>query len=205
MSTDRFEDWLKDAARQAYNPPPEPPREAMWAEIERARIRRRGGSWLRRPLPWWAGAVAAALVVGIGLGRLLERQRAGVERPVASAPAPTPPAAFQVAALEHLDRTEVLLTAFRADTRAGRVDGDLSPWARELLATTRLLLDSPAAEEPEIQLLLRDLELVLVQIAQFPANRTPGELELINQALDERDIVTRLRVRVPPGPITVRS
>jgi hypothetical protein len=144
-------------------------------------------------------------MVGIGLGQLLERQRAGVEMPVASAPAPTPSVAFQVAALEHLDRTEILLTAFRADARAGRVDGDLSPWARDLLATTRLLLDSPAADEPEIQALLKDLELVLVQIAQFPANRSRGELELIDHALDAHDIVTRLRVAVPPGPITVRS
>jgi hypothetical protein len=205
MSTDRFEDWLRDVARREFNPPPELPREAMWARIDAVRARRRGGNWLRRPLPWWGGAVAAALVVGIGLGRLLERQRADAETPVASAPARTPPATFQVAALEHLGRTEILLTAFRADARAGRVDGELSPWARDLLATTRLLLDSPAAEEPEIQALLKDLELVLVQIAQFPANRSRDELELINQALDERDIVTRLRVRVPPGPITVRS
>jgi hypothetical protein len=114
-------------------------------------------------------------------------------------------ATFRLAALEHLVKTEVLLTSFQVDARAGRVDYGLEPWARELLSTTRLLLDSPAATEPRLEGLLRDLELVLVQIAQYPESRGPGELELIDQALLDNDVITRLRLAVPSGPLLVRS
>lgn len=114
-------------------------------------------------------------------------------------------AAFHLAALEHLGRTEYLVTAFQSDIRTGHVDPGLEGWARELLATTRLLLDSPAATEPRLEGLLRDLELVLVQIAQYPASRTPDELELIDQAILQNDVVTRLRLTVPAGPLPVRS
>jgi hypothetical protein len=112
---------------------------------------------------------------------------------------------FRLAALEHLVRTEVLLTSFQVDAQAGRVDLGLEGWARELLSTTRLLLDSPAATEPRLERLLRDLELVLVQIAQYPESRAPGELELIDQALLDNDVITRLRLAVPSGPLQVRS
>jgi hypothetical protein len=114
-------------------------------------------------------------------------------------------ATFRLAALEHLVKTEVLLTSFQVDARAGRVDYGLELWARELLSTTRLLLDSPAATEPRLEGLLRDLELVLVQIAQYPESRGPGELELIDQALLDNDVITRLRLAVPSGPLLVRS
>jgi hypothetical protein len=99
----------------------------------------------------------------------------------------------------------VLLTTFQVDARAGRIDSGLEQWARELISATRLLLDSPAAEEPRLAVLLRDLELVLVQIARYPESRTEGELELIDQALLENDVITRLRLAVPSGPLLVRS
>lgn len=112
---------------------------------------------------------------------------------------------YRLAALEHLVKTEVLLTSFQQDAREGRIDNGLELWARELLSTTRLLLDSPAATEPRLEGLLRDLELVLVQIAQYPESRTAGELELIDQALLDNDVITRLRLAVPSGPLLVRS
>jgi hypothetical protein len=47
-------------------------------------------------------------------------------------------------------------------------------WARDLLTTTRLLLDSPAGADPARRELLETLELVLVQIARLPRADSPG-------------------------------
>src|SRR5437868_4037942 len=63
----------------------------------------------------------------------------------------------------------------------------------------RLLLDSPAALDPELKGLLDDLELVLAQIARLPARPRGGrdasrsELELITRSLEQHDVVPRLR------------
>jgi hypothetical protein len=319
MKNDEFDDILGEVARRSYNPPPPVPRDAIWAALEAARTRRGGAdeiaagapasgagadpgpapiSVLERrrpsgpPVRWWGLGIAATLALGIGIGRVVERQVAPGAVPivapvpgamagpgaasvpnvlaapgVASEPGTTPvtgvtpmvgvtpmagaapmagtsvgvgapavviethpavegsrsgatprvtPASprsageamsstYRLAALEHLVKSEVLLTTFQVDARAGRVDSGLELWARELLSTTRLLLDSPAAAEPRLEGLLHDLELVLAQIAQYPESRTAGELELIDQALLDNDVITRLRLAVPSGPLLVRS
>jgi hypothetical protein len=64
------------------------------------------------------------------------------------------------------------------------------------LLTTRLLLDSPSGADPSMRNLLEDLELVLVQVVRLEKERAPSrstELELIRQALDQRDVIPRLR------------
>src|SRR4030095_11354752 len=69
--------------------------------------------------------------------------------------------------------------------------------AGELLSTTRLLLDSPAAaSDPRLKNLLEDLELVLAQLARLPAEHGKTELNLIREALVQRDVVPRLRSAV---------
>ena len=75
----------------------------------------------------------------------------------------------------------------------------LEPWARDLLTSTRLLLDSPAAADPRLGPLLGDLETVLVQIVQLPAARAAQERQIIAQSLDEGDLLTQLRTAVPAG------
>nr|NIP79830.1 hypothetical protein [Gemmatimonadota bacterium]NIQ54644.1 hypothetical protein [Gemmatimonadota bacterium]NIU74855.1 hypothetical protein [Gammaproteobacteria bacterium]NIX44747.1 hypothetical protein [Gemmatimonadota bacterium]NIY08988.1 hypothetical protein [Gemmatimonadota bacterium] len=76
MTEDRFEEFLRDVA-PGYNRPPEPPRDEMWTAIrERLGLPDEDTSPavipLRRRRPWLLGvvAVAAALVVGFGLGRI---------------------------------------------------------------------------------------------------------------------------------------
>jgi hypothetical protein len=65
--------------------------------------------------------------------------------------------------------------------------------AGELLTRTRLLLDSPAASDPSMRTLLEDLELVLAQIVHLQNNQSHTELDLINRALEQRDVIPRLR------------
>ncbi|HEV2148403.1 MAG TPA: hypothetical protein VGR37_13455 [Longimicrobiaceae bacterium] len=153
---------------------------------------------------WWGAGVAAVLLMGISIGRLT----VGAERPSAvavGAPAPAPRAAHHVAATQHLSRVEVLLTTARTEAAAGSVDQQTVAWARELLSTTRLLLDSRAAADPELRLLLEDLEMVLAQIVQLPAGTAPEavveeELGLVKDAIERRDVLPRLRGAIPAGP-----
>jgi hypothetical protein len=71
--------------------------------------------------------------------------------------------------------------------------------ARQLLATNRLLLDSPAAIDPATRLLLEDLELVLAEIAQLAPRPNSPDLDLINEGLERGAVMSRLRTAVPSG------
>jgi hypothetical protein len=226
MMDDRFDDLLRDSARE-YNDPPETPREEIWQRIvaERAestkadeaesdlsahpigRVRHIRRLTVR-PLAWAAG-IAALLALGIGLGRLT------VDRPqtvTTQAPAPAAAAAprvsvtaYRLATTEHLSQSEAFLTLFRASVR-GRGDERLaSATARQLLATNRLLLDSPAATDARTRLLLQDLELVLAEIAQLSAQPRSRDLQLITEGMEQGGVLSRLRTAVPAGTSATRG
>lgn len=108
----------------------------------------------------------------------------------------TPPSdALALAAREHLAQAETFLVLFRASINAGqRVEPVVPATARYLLASNRLLIDSPAAEEPGMRRLLSDVELVLAQIAQMPADSADTTDErLITDGIAQRDLLLRIR------------
>src|SRR5204863_8387482 len=90
------------------------------------------------------------------------------------------------------------LTSFRAAARHGEVDAQITTWARNLLTTTRLLQAS-AAEDPTMKRLLDDLELVLVQIAQYKSANPhrAEELELIEHSIERRGVIGKLHTNIP--------
>jgi hypothetical protein len=309
MTTDdRFDDRLREAARDYNAPPASVPRDEMWERIAAARAARRAGGSGAAPPPraagddtgvpdevtspapdvivlptrrrrWqsaaWARALAAALLlaVGIGIGRLstgttsapsaagtpgdprlaaenptppprttspdvlrsssstapstelaansprastgTPRDRApsagpdsrpATRTPAVEAESPGPtaesPLPYRLAAAEHLALTETLLTTVSADARAGRADSSITLWARDLLGTTRMLLDSPAARDPKLARLLQDLELVLAEVAQLHPTRGGEELRAIDRAVRQRGVLSRLRATMPAGPIS---
>lgn len=107
-------------------------------------------------------------------------------------------APYRVAAGEHLIRAEALLVSLRSDLRSGRRDSTIAVWAGDLLGTTRMLLDSPAGEDRQMKRLLEDLELVLAQIARLhQATGEAADLELIDDAVRQRQVMTRLRALSP--------
>jgi hypothetical protein len=118
----------------------------------------------------------------------------------AGAPAPT--LAQRITTGDHLGRVEVFLTGFRAEARSGKADTVAPEEARRLLAATRILLDSPGGRDTRIQPLLEDLELVLAEIAQLPAE-AGEDLNLITTGLDRRGTIARLRSAVPTGAAPV--
>jgi len=203
MLDDRFDDQLRESAKE-YNVPPETPRDAMWAAIQAKKAERTQASvrFLR-----WPAAIAALLAIGIGLGRM----SAPRTEPTPVTVAATEPAsrltgvAYQVATTEHLGQAEAFLTLFRTSVRRGGNEQLASATARHLLATNRLLLDSPAARDSRTRLLLQDLELVLAQIAQLPPRPSSPDLDLITDGLKDSGVMSRLRTAVPSGTSTTQG
>lgn len=212
MMDDRFDDVLRDLA-QEYNPPPETPRELMWARIQAVRRERERRRQQLRVLysPWtrWGVGIAAALAIGIGIGRYALQQGPGVG-PVAATPEPAAATAgspkpsrlaYQMTATQHLSRAELFLTSFRASPQPGAQDGEFWRGAGELLSSTRLLLDSPVRDDPVLRGLLEELESVLVQVVQLSyAQGRDTELELITQGMERKGLLPRLRTAIPAGP-----
>jgi len=203
---EKFNDWLQEAAK-GYHAPRPTPRDEMWARIETERARRAPRPMIElRPWMRWGLAAAAVLTLGIGIGRWTAQQGTGNGASLASADtAGSGNVVYQVAAMQYLSRTETFLTGFRADLRAGRADSRFTGQARDLLTTTRLLLDSPAADDPRMRALLEELELVLVQISQLGAGRNARDTDLITQDMDQRSVLPRLRSAIPAGPVPVRT
>ena len=196
MTDDRFDERLRQAA-QDYNRPPATPREELWRRIEAARAARRRIIVLRPVLGWGMG-IAAVLALGVGIGRW---SATGSPPSPGGAGAGERASAFvyQLAAAQYLTRTEALLTGFRAEARAGGPTTPFALQARDLLCTTRLMLDSPAARDIRLKSLLEDLELVLAQIAQLPSSGDRDDAQLINQGLERRSVLLRLRTASPAG------
>ena len=213
-----LEEPLRSAAQQ-YHEPPAVPREEMWTVIAASRhaaradatgtlpFRRSVVPSFRRPAFRLGAGIAALLVLGIGIGRFTAPgQDAGVprasvaERTMGSPADPSaPPPAYQLAAERHLEQSELYLTLFRTSVRTGRTDDIGTGTARELLMSNRLLLDSPASQDPRVRRLLEDLELVLAQIAQLPAASRDADAGYITDGMEAGSVLPRLRSATSEG------
>lgn len=201
MQDDRFEQRFQDAARR-YHQPPEldaSARESMWAEVEA----RHFAPHRRYRIPTWIG-LAAAIVIGVALGRFTPLDRLLHPAPAVPAPIATPivaaassrlpvPAVYEPTTSQYLGQTAALLVALPSEVHGGRADRPFIDRAQNLLLTTRLLLDSPAAQDVKLRGLLDDLEVVLAQVVRLQSERDSTDLDLINQALEQRDVLPRLR------------
>ena len=211
MDDQRFDDLMRDAAPSFREPPP-PPLEAMWAGIERQHF---GVPARRNPWQRWYGPVlgmAATLLLGIGIGRVTSPQAPAAGGTATLAAAPTsPPEAFddvtgpyRAVTSRYLGQAVALLVSLPSSGDY-KADRKLVEHAGELLSTTRLLLDSPAADDPELKVLLDDLELVLAQVVRLSGRRHDQELEMITDALEERDVLPRLQNAVTSFPLSATN
>jgi hypothetical protein len=209
MDDDQLDESLRAAARE-YHLPPETPRDAMWRVIEaQRRADRARHATLRRWVPW-AAAAAALLAVGVGIGRLsAPGTRGPAPAPVAATATAVGPrvneTAYRLVTVEHLSQSEAFLTLFRASVRSGGEERLASATARQLLATNRLLLDSPAGRDRKTHVLLEDLELVLAEIAQLSPEATAGDRKLIREDMERGGMLARLRTVVPAGATPTRG
>ena len=178
--------------QERWHVPPPPPADAIWTGVERALVTGRAPRRPDRPWTLMIGSIAAALILGVLVGR------ASVGRPAramvmdsASATADLEPYRRTVEQL--LGQSAVLLASLPQGAGAASGEGAIAEQGSQLLATVRLLLDSPIGSDPRLSALLADLELVLVQVARLESVHPDDELLLIHDALDARDIVPRIR------------
>ena len=213
MTDERFDELMRDAA-QTYNRPPDAPLDQMWEAVERTAWtaeqtdRASRGTRFTLRFPGWA--IAATLILGIGIGRasLTFNHAASAPTTIPGAPVSAKTVAtarpdsaadqpYEAETSRYLGQTAALLIALPSEMRAGRADDQFVARAGELLTRTRLLLDSPAASDPTMRSLLDDLELVLAQVVRLQNNQeSRTELDLINRALEQRDVIPRLRTAV---------
>ena len=210
MNDERFEELMRDAAI-SYRRPPNAPLDEMWQSIE-AEL---DASVVAAPRRFTARTLltsqwmrfAAVLVLGIGIGRVwTSRQHdavtsttptiVGVQGGASTAAPKAVATAYDAATTRYLDQTAALLVALPNEIRAGHANGQFIARAGDLLLTTRMLIDSPASTDPAMRNLLEDLELVLAQIVRLQSERGRTEMDLINQAMEQRDVLPRLRSAV---------
>ena len=196
--------------KQSWRIPRDPPLDQIWQAVEArafpSSTPRRTWRWSRTLLP-----LAAMLVLGFGIGQLspallrksaVTRELAGTTPAVPDTPArlASDAAPFVGIAADYLERVTALLVTLADANRRGQPLEQSAAQARDLLATTRLLLDSPQAGYPHLQALLDDLELVLAQIARLPRRAAQPDVYLIDQTLDQREVLPRLRVMLAENP-----
>ncbi|WP_309671309.1 hypothetical protein [Gemmatimonas sp.] len=220
-----LEPWMLELAREAADELDADvvvPREMMWARINRDRHAESGAmssSPVTRVFPWtrvWTrvAAIAAVLVGGVAIGRYVvpaaptmvaatdsvplsnERARQGARLgPDALAELPQSSDPVRVAMGEHLARTVALLTTVRDQDPSMGPGADVSAWARDLLSTTRLLIDEPQRRDERTRRLLQDLELVLVQIIQARGS-APETQRAPKETIRETNLLPRVRAIV---------
>jgi hypothetical protein len=206
MDDERFDDLIRNLPDDFKVPGP--PLEEMWQVIENAHFNNRVSSasrvWMQST-PWLAAA--AALLIGIGIGRYYPSRNAGTTSPSSPATASntgTPNAdtsavadAYRDQTNQYLGQAAALLISLPAKDGTLKANATFANKAADLLVTTRLLIDSPAAtQDPKLRSLLEDLELVLVQIARLRGERNKGDLDLIHQAVEQGDVISRLNSAV---------
>jgi hypothetical protein len=199
--TDELNKEILDAA-QSYRSAGRVPRDEIWekiAPVVLAGSRRRSRlaspfNRIARFLPVHPLSAAALVTFGILLGA------AGDNLLRYGSPSGAPPAVrTQVPEVaSHLASADSLIRVFTLASTSGRVRSDLEPWARELVEQNRSVERTTPTSDKALRTLLRDLDLVLEQIAQYAA--LPGgnnaELDLIEDAIRARQLSDQLRFAV---------
>jgi hypothetical protein len=171
--------------------------EKTWLNL-RDRLPERG-SFLRKffgPQQKWAlaGAMAVLLAAAFLAGRFWPRQ----VQPIAQ----QPPSQVNrqrvvlVAVGDHLERSQMLLVEImNADTKGPINFSSEQAEARELLDSNHLYrVSSQQAGDPQVARLLDQLGRVLAEIANGPAEVSPGDLEQVRHTIQSEGLLFKVRV-----------
>jgi len=175
----------------------------VWARLEPAlgedRTANRESSW--RAFFWFpqwalAGGVAALVFAAFMAGRFSGGVPAGITPETGSIAAASPERVLHAAVGDHLDRTQIMLSELvnndvdQADAFAGEQER-----ASDLVAVNRLIRQSAAQSGDEgVADVLEDLERVLLEIANAPADVTSNELSDLKSRISAQDLLFRVRV-----------
>jgi anti-sigma factor RsiW len=172
----------------------------VWARLEPQLDAHASSSW--RTFFWfpqWAlgGGVAALVLAAFVAGRVSGGDPGGVT-PAPSAVAESAPNdnLLHTAVGDHLDQTQMMLAELvnndvdQADLFAGEQER-----ASDLVAVNRLIRQSAAqAGDAGVADVLEDLERVLLEIANAPADVTSNELSDLKSRITAQDLLFRVRV-----------
>lgn len=172
----------------------------LWAKLQ---------DQLEAPQPWWrrltsdgpvrwamAGTLAAVLIGAFLAGWLAREVAAPPPAPTEASAAPVRTRVLIVAVGDHLERTQMVLSDVlnTGDLTGAELVGDRAR-ASDLVSANRLFRQSAAlAGDASMDEVLEELERVLVEIANAPADLSAAELDALRERIERRGLVFRVRV-----------
>ncbi|MGE0865173.1 MAG: hypothetical protein AB7P34_14855 [Vicinamibacterales bacterium] len=171
----------------------------VWARLEPQLDANTASTW--KALFWFpqwalAGGIAALVLVAFMAGRFTGGVPAGVAPESGVVADASPVRVLHAAVGDHLDRTQMMLTELvnndvdQADMFAGEQER-----ASDLVAINRLIRQSAAQSgDAGVVDVLEDLERVLLEIANAPADVTSNELSDLKDRITAQDLLFRVRV-----------
>lgn len=146
----------------------------------------------RRPwLRWWtlAPALGAVIVIAFVAGMLTDQQRQAGFSPRARE------RVLLMAMSDHLERSQIVLAEL---LNASPANADLAgerERARDLLDENRLLSETALhMGDRSDAALLDDLERVLLDVANGPANLPPDDLEMLQRRIESEGLLFKVRI-----------
>lgn len=172
--------------------------EKTWLNI-RDRLPEKGGFFRRffTSQPKWAvaGLMAVLLVAAFLAGRYWPRPQ---PPQVAQQPAKADPERVVLVAVgDHLEKSQMLLVEImNTDTKGGAIDlSSEQAAARDLLDSNHLYrLSAQQAGDPRVAHLLDQLGRVLTEIANGPAEVSPGDLQQVRHTIQSEGLLFKVRV-----------
>jgi hypothetical protein len=169
-----------------------------WARLEPALDANRSGLKRFFWFPQWAlaGGVAALVVAAFVAGRVSGGDPAVTTAPSAMVADVEPGRALQTAVGDHLDRTQMMLVELaNAATDGADVLALEHQRAEDLVAANRVIRHSALQSgDGQVVDILEDLERVLLEIANAPADATSNDLTALQSRITREDLLFRLRV-----------
>lgn len=182
---------------------PEPPdylAQKVWLHVRDRMDERRAWDW-----KWFfsparfatAGAVAVLVLAAFLAGRFWPGPppAPGPEPTVQGAGGVNPDRVVLVAVGDHLERSQMLLIEIMNTDLKDRVDlSHEQERARNLLDNNRLYRLSAQTTDPTVAPVLDELERVLTEIANSPAQPSANDLRVIRTSIQSQDLLFKIRV-----------
>jgi hypothetical protein len=171
--------------------------EKTWLNL-RDRLPEKGGFLGRLFSPQRKWALAGAMVMLLAVAFLAGRFWPRSVQPIAQQPPPqvNPQRVILVAVGDHLERSQMLLVEIMNSDAKGPINfSSEQAEARDLLDSNHLYrVSSQQAGDPQVARLLDQLGRVLAEIANGPAEVSPGDLEQVRHTIQSEGLLFKVRV-----------
>ena len=195
-----FERMKAFLAEIPATPVPEPPiylEEKLWLNLRDRLQDEKRSAWnaLLTPSRWAAiGAVAVLMIAAFLAGRFWPHQNASPAK--AESVQVNPERVVLVAVGDHLERSQILLVEImNANPKDAADFAEERQQARNLLEDNRLYrLSALQNDKPIVANVLDELERVLTEVANSPAEMTPGDVMEIRRRIQSEDLLFKIHV-----------